>query len=58
VYRRTVDVSPLLTLLAILFMAEMAGVVGAIVAVPVAAAGQVILRELLQARRDRLHMQA
>lgn len=54
VYKRTVHVSPLVTFLAILFLAELAGVVGAIVAVPAAAAAQIILRELLAIRRQRL----
>ena len=54
IFRRTVHVNPLITLLAILFLAELAGVIGAGIAVPVAAAGQIILREVLSARRARL----
>jgi putative heme transporter len=54
IFRRTAHVNPLVTLLAILFLAEFAGVFGAIVAVPAAAVAQVIARELLSARRDRL----
>jgi predicted PurR-regulated permease PerM len=54
VYRRTVHVNPLVTFLSILFLAELAGVPGAIVAVPAAAAGQIVLRELLAIRRERL----
>ena len=53
IYRRTVDVNPLVTLLAILFMAEFIGIAGAILAVPVAAAGQIVMRELLAFRRSR-----
>jgi predicted PurR-regulated permease PerM len=53
VFRRTVHVNPLLTLLAVLFCAELAGIVGAVVAVPVMAAGQIVVGELLQLRRDR-----
>jgi putative heme transporter len=54
VYRHTVDVNPLVTLLAILFLAEFMGVFGAIVAVPAAAVAQIIARELLALRRERL----
>jgi predicted PurR-regulated permease PerM len=53
VYRRTVDVNPLVTLLAILFLAELMGVAGAILAVPVAAAVQIVVREVLVFRRTR-----
>jgi predicted PurR-regulated permease PerM len=53
VFRRTVHVNPLLILLAVLFCAELAGVVGAMVAVPVVATAQIILRELLQLRQER-----
>ncbi|XXF78477.1 AI-2E family transporter [Myxococcaceae bacterium GXIMD 01537] len=53
VFRRTVHLNPLLTLLAVLFCAELAGVVGAVVAVPVVATGQIILGELLSLRRER-----
>ncbi|HZZ84112.1 MAG TPA: AI-2E family transporter [Anaeromyxobacteraceae bacterium] len=54
VYRRTVHVNPLVTLLAILFLAEFMGVMGAVVAVPAAAAAQIVVRELLEMRRERL----
>jgi predicted PurR-regulated permease PerM len=53
VFRRTVHVNPLLILLAVLFCAELAGVVGAMVAVPVAAAAQIITREVLLFRHER-----
>ncbi|WP_242394805.1 AI-2E family transporter [Anaeromyxobacter oryzisoli] len=53
VYRRTVDVNPLVTLLAILFLAELMGIAGAILAVPVAATAQIVLREVLMLRRSR-----
>ncbi|MBN1204042.1 MAG: AI-2E family transporter [Myxococcaceae bacterium] len=53
VFRRTVHVNPLLTLLAVLFCAELAGIVGAVVAVPVVATAQIIIRELLQLRQER-----
>jgi len=47
IFRRTVHLDPLVTLLAILLLAELMGVVGAIVAVPVVAVAQVVLRDLL-----------
>lgn len=53
VFRRTVHVNPLLILLGVLFCAELAGIIGAVVAVPVVATLQIIVRELLQLRRDR-----
>ena len=51
IYRRTVDVNPLVTLLAILFLAEFMGIAGAVLAVPVAAAAQILVREVLALRR-------
>ena len=54
VFRRTVHVNPLVTTLSILLLGEIAGVVGAVVAVPVVATLQIILREILQHRRDQL----
>jgi predicted PurR-regulated permease PerM len=53
VFRRTVHVNPLLTLLGVLFCAELAGIIGAVVAVPVVATLQIIIRELLQLRQER-----
>lgn len=57
IFRRTVHVNPLVTTLALLFMGEMAGLIGAVVAVPVVATLQIILREILQIRRERLQLQ-
>lgn len=54
VYRRTAHVNPLVTLLAILFLAEFMGIAGAVIAVPIAAVGQIVVRELLLLRRARL----
>jgi putative heme transporter len=54
VFRRTVHVNPLVTTLSILLLGEIAGVVGAIVAVPVAATLQIILRQILALRREQL----
>ena len=49
-------VNPLVTTLSILLLGEIAGVVGAVVAVPVVATLQIILREILQNRRDQLRI--
>ena len=54
VFRRTVHVNPLVTTLSILLLGEIAGVMGAVVAVPVVATLQIVLREILQHRRDQL----
>lgn len=53
IYRRTAHVNPLVTTLAILFLAEFMGLPGAVIAVPLAAAGQIVLRELLAVRVER-----
>jgi predicted PurR-regulated permease PerM len=53
IYRRTVHVNPLITLLAILFLAEFMGIAGAVLAVPVAAALQIVMREVLALRRTK-----
>jgi predicted PurR-regulated permease PerM len=52
VYGRTVKLSPLAVLIAVLIGAELAGVLGALAAIPVAGSLQVILRELLRGRRQ------
>ncbi|HYK07019.1 MAG TPA: AI-2E family transporter [Gaiellaceae bacterium] len=51
VYGRTVQLSPLAVLIAVLIGAELAGVVGALAAIPVAGTIQVILRDWLERRR-------
>lgn len=56
IFRRTVHVNPLVVTLSILFFGEVAGIVGAIVAVPVVAALQIILREFLRFRRQQLEI--
>jgi putative heme transporter len=53
VFRRTVHVNPLLTLFAVVFFGELAGIIGAVVAVPLMATGQIIVRELLLIRSER-----
>ena len=54
IYRRTAHVNPLVTLLAILFLVEFMGTVGAVVAVPIAAAAQVVIAEIVAIRRGRV----
>jgi putative heme transporter len=56
IFRRTVNVNPLVVTLSILFLGEIAGIMGAIVAVPVVATLQIVLRELLRMRRERLQL--
>jgi predicted PurR-regulated permease PerM len=51
VYRKTVDVSPLLVIVAILIGSTLLGVLGALVAIPVAAAVQIVARDAW-ARRE------
>ena len=51
VYGRTVQLSPLAVLIAVLIGAQLAGVIGALAAIPVAGTIQVILREWLRHRR-------
>ena len=57
VYGRTVQLSPLVVLIAVLMGAELAGVVGALGAIPIAGAIQVVLRDWLEHRRDSIAAQ-
>ena len=54
VYGRTVQLSPLAVLIAVLIGAALAGVVGALAAIPVAGTIQVLLLDYLKSRRGRL----
>ena len=54
VFRRTVSLSPLMTVMAVMIGASLLGVVGAIVAVPVAALGKIVINELVPPRRERI----
>jgi predicted PurR-regulated permease PerM len=54
-YGRAVKLSPLAVLVAILLGTEIAGILGALVAIPAAGSIQVIVRELLQRRQERRH---
>ncbi len=53
VLRRTVDVSPLVTVIAVVLGGALLGIVGAVVAVPAAAAVQLLLVEVVYPSRDR-----
>jgi predicted PurR-regulated permease PerM len=53
IYGRTVQLSPLVVLIAILIGAELAGILGALAAIPVAGSIQVIVRDILTTRRSR-----
>jgi predicted PurR-regulated permease PerM len=51
IYGRTVQLSPLVVLVSVLVGAELAGILGALAAIPVAGAIQVIVRDQLAARK-------
>jgi predicted PurR-regulated permease PerM len=53
VMRRTVEVEPMVTVLAVLMGGALLGIVGALIAVPVAAALDLLRREVLHPRMDR-----
>jgi predicted PurR-regulated permease PerM len=53
VYSRTVQLSPLAILISVLIGAELAGILGALAAIPVAGTIQVLISEYLQYRRER-----
>jgi predicted PurR-regulated permease PerM len=52
IYGRTVQLSPLTVLIAVLVGAELAGILGALAAIPVAGTIQVIVRDMLAQRRS------
>jgi predicted PurR-regulated permease PerM len=54
IYGRTVQLSPLAVLISVLIGAEIAGVLGALAAIPVAGSIQVVVRDWLAARRASL----
>jgi predicted PurR-regulated permease PerM len=54
IYGRTVQLSPLAVLISVLVGAEIAGILGALAAIPVAGSIQVVLRDWLAARRTSL----
>ena len=51
VYRRTVNVNGLLTIIALLIGAQLLGILGALVAIPVAGAIQIVAQQVWRARR-------
>ena len=53
IYGRTVKLSPLAVLIAVLIGAELAGIIGALAAIPVAGAIQVFIRDYLRERSER-----
>ncbi len=53
VYRRTVAMSPVVVLIAVLIGADLAGIIGALIAIPIGGSLQVIATEALAARRER-----
>ena len=54
VYGRTVQLSPLIVLIAVLMGAELAGVIGALGAIPVAGSIQVVVIDWLEHRRQKI----
>jgi predicted PurR-regulated permease PerM len=50
--RRTVEIAPLLTVVGVLVGAALLGILGALIAVPVVAALDLIRKEVLQPRLD------
>ena len=55
IYGRTVALSPLVVLIAVLIGAELAGILGALAAIPVAGIVQAIARELIRYRTETAH---
>jgi predicted PurR-regulated permease PerM len=58
VMRRTVSVSPFIVLVSVLSGAALLGVIGALLAIPVAGSIQVVLRRVLDARRTRIRTES
>jgi predicted PurR-regulated permease PerM len=54
VYRRTVAIHPLIVIVAVLIGASLLGVLGALLAIPIAASVQIIVKEYWQYRHERL----
>jgi predicted PurR-regulated permease PerM len=54
IYGRTVQLSPLVVLVSILVAGSIAGIIGALIAIPIAGSLQVVLSELIAARRERI----
>ncbi len=58
VYRRTIQIPSLIVLIAVLAGASLLGIIGALVAIPVAGTLYTIFSELLEARAERLALEA
>jgi predicted PurR-regulated permease PerM len=54
VYRRTVQIHPLIVIVAVLIGGSLLGVLGALLAIPIAATVQIIIKELWMLRKSRL----
>lgn len=54
VYRRTVAIHPLVVIVAVLIGGSLLGVLGALLAIPIAATVQILVKELWQYRREQL----
>jgi predicted PurR-regulated permease PerM len=52
--RKSIDVSPFIVLVSVLVGASLLGIIGALLAIPIAGSVQVVLRQLLEARRSRV----
>ena len=58
VYRRTVQMPALVVLIAVLTGAALLGILGALIAIPIAGTIQVVVRDLLRERAERITAQA
>jgi predicted PurR-regulated permease PerM len=56
VYRRTVQVAPLLTIIAVLIGATLLGVLGVLVAIPIAGAIQIVIRDIWNRREPSIEI--
>ena len=54
VMRKSIDVSPFIVVVSVLVGASLLGVIGALLAIPVAGSAQVVLRRVLDVRRQRI----
>ena len=54
VYKRTVSIHPLIVIVAVLIGGSLLGILGALLAIPIAATVQIVVKELWAMRRERL----
>ncbi len=57
IYGKTVKLSPLTVLIAVLIGAALAGIIGALAAIPIAGAIQVVIRDILRVRAERKQLE-